>query len=189
MPEGAALTIIGSTTADGLDWYQVKYDDLTGWSAKSYVATGTAPEPAATAAPAAPQAAPVPPLPTEVPQPTAVPTPAFQFPIVTLTNAFANCGVTDLQGRILDVNGAAIQGVTVRVRSQDGSFNQLTNPSSDIGFWEIVIAHEAVAGTWLVNVEIGGTQESPVFTTQTTGPDTCNDPDGVQSPKIDFKQG
>lgn len=132
------------------------------------------------------------PVPTPVPAPpapTPAPQPALQFPTANVTGTNPNCGVTDFRGFLYNREGNAVPGVTVRIRTTDGTWEALSDLSGDDGSWNLVVAPVAEAGQWQLYVEIAGQRQSPIVNAVTNGTDRCApDSGGVQSVRIDFRQ-
>jgi hypothetical protein len=122
--------------------------------------------------------------------PAAAPIPAQAFPYnAVLVSTDTSCHTTRFSGRVLDRNGNGVQGVTVRIQTDDGFWTALSFPSDPQGNWELAVAPEAKAGGWVLFVESGGGRVSPGVPVTTTGITRCGPGSGgTQLATINFQQ-
>lgn len=151
---------------------------------------------------AQPAAAPanLPPLPLAVPTlgppptPTPVPTqappaaPVFGNYILSSVDYEPNCGLTAIKGRIVNPDGIGRDGVKVRVSTPDNSYSAISNFSDSQGYYDVTLASNAKAGTWVVQVWIfDGPQSAPV-TVQTDTNDCRPNQVGRQVVRVDWRR-
>lgn len=160
----------------------------------------TAPAPGPAAQPAAPATtANLPPLqpavPTLPPPPTATPTrtptpsvPVFGNYILSSVDYEPNCGLTAIKGRIVNPDGIGRDGVKVRVSTPDSSYSAVSNFSDSQGYYDVTLAGQAKAGTWVVQVWLEEHPQSAPVTVQTDTNDCRPNQIGRQVVRVDWRR-
>lgn len=145
-------------------------------------ATGTAtPLPTGTPIPTeTPTETPVPP-PTSTPGPTATPKP----PLFTWKQMLAgpDCGWTGIFGVVWTVADMPLEGVQVRLWTDDGR-EAISAPTDVNGNYILPVGGEPVAARWYIEVLEGGAPKSPILVFETSR--GCEN--GLQKYRIDWQR-